>query len=471
MEVINNFHMDINEKPREKLLRIENPKKLQTEELISILISHGTQKSNVYEISREITDYLRSNKNNNINIEGLTKIKGIGKTKALQIISALELGRRFYKEDNYNKLSNEDWDFYGLKQSERQYGVHSFHHYTAKFIPQIPAKLIHYLTKGQSIVVDPFMGSGTTLIEAKLLGCHSYGFDTNPLAVKIAKAKTMHINEKKLNEINKFINWIENQKKHQVNDRKLSENVTLFENSQLWFRDDVANKIKIILNEIRTYSPEVQNFIEIGFSDLLKGMSNARMDVIVPTLPKESIYIDKKHYYREVNNLTREIQVYSRLHLKLIKMKQAILEFNKETNNNLICCPILGDAREMDRFIKSCDLVITSPPYWSAVNYEEMHKLSFMLFNLKTEKGKEIGRESSLYIKEIQKVFYQIANILNGYFAVIIGEDTNDKKHEIIFDVALNIGFKHIDSIRRRISNQSSRTKQITNEFIYIFKR
>ena len=108
------------------------------------------------------------------------------------------------------------------------------------------------------------MGSGTALVEAKLLGCHSYGLDTNPLAVKIAKAKTMLMNETKAKEIDKFLEWVEQRKRYPD---KASTNLLEqdpFPVIKSWFRPDVAHKINLILNEINNYSPDVQNFLQIG---------------------------------------------------------------------------------------------------------------------------------------------------------------------------------------------------------------
>ena len=354
------------------------------------------------------------------------------------------------------KISDEDWDFSDLKQSERQYGVHFFHHYTAKYIPQIPSKIIRQLAKSKSIVVDPFMGSGTALVEAKLLGCHSYGIDTNPLAVKISKAKTMIMNDSKTKEIDRFLEWVKQMKRNSEN---MNANILVknpFHINLMWFRPDVVNKLNLILNEFKNYSPDVKNFLQIGLSTLLKGMSNARMDSVTPLLPDNPIYVDKKHYYREVNNLTRKIPVYGRMYSQINRMNYAIIEFNRETERKIVCQPSIGDARELSRYIKHCDLVVTSPPYWSAQNYARIHMLSFDLFNIKTEEGKEIGRKSTSYLNDMKIVFNQIASILKGHFALVIGEDNIKRVHEKLFTIARNIGFHHIDTVTRRISNQVS---------------
>lgn len=457
------------ENPRGKFLKTGDPKELKTEELLSVLLGSGTSKINVFDLSSQIVKFLRANKKDHITIEDLEQFDGIGKVKAMQILSALELGRRYYYPEN-NQLPNDDWDFANLKQSERQYGVHFFHHYTAKFIPQIPARIIRRYTTGNNMVVDPFMGSGTTLVEAKMLGCNSFGLDTNPMAIKIAKAKMLKIDDQKVEEINNFIDWLELNKKAKGSTSWGISGSKLFNGSELWFREDVASKINLILSKSKNYSPEIRNFIEVGLSTLLKGMSNARMDSVIPVLPNKPIYLDRKHYYREVNNLTRKIPVFRRVLSQIRRMKFAILEFNKETDHKLICEPTLGDARQLQDFIGYCDLVVTSPPYWSAQNYEKIHMLSMKLFDLNIERGQEIGRDENSYLSDMKLVFQQIANILHGHFAIVIGHDNRRETHEKLFQIIKEIGFIHVDTITRRISNQVSRAKQIKNEYIFIFK-
>lgn len=362
-----------------------------------------------------------------------------------------------------------DWDFADLPQSQRQYGVHFFHQYAAKFIPQIPFNLINQYAKKNDIIVDPFMGSGTTLIESKIHGYNSYGLDTNPLAIKIVQAKNLQLNKEIIEEIDCFLKWLHNNKENKLMTHRTSFGVELFPGSQNWFRDDISFKIHSILLEHNKYSIESQNFIEIGLSHLLKGMSNARMDSVLPVLPKEPIYVDRKHYYREVNNQTRNIPVYDRVYSHLRRMKFAIEEFNKTTNKDIICQPILGDSRRLSEYIPKCNLIVTSPPYWTAQNYQDNQMLSFNLFGLNIERNDEIGRDGKTYLKDMEEVFVQIAKICEGFFILVIGEDEKNYTHEKLDKIARDIGFLMKNKISRRISNQKSRAKQIQIEYIYIY--
>ena len=85
-----------------------------------------------------------------------------------------------------------NWDF---KEADTKEYTHGFHTYPAMMIPQIARRLIYLYGKNAKTLLDPFMGSGTSLVEASLLPHikEAYGFDLNPLAYLISKAKTTPI--------------------------------------------------------------------------------------------------------------------------------------------------------------------------------------------------------------------------------------------------------------------------------------
>ncbi|RME38143.1 MAG: site-specific DNA-methyltransferase, partial [Thermoflexia bacterium] len=83
-----------------------------------------------------------------------------------------------------------DLDFQG---AETGYASHQFHSFAAKFPPQLPRLFIRNLSKVGQIVLDPMAGSGTTVVEAALLGRLGIGVDLDPLAVQIGRAKTTEV--------------------------------------------------------------------------------------------------------------------------------------------------------------------------------------------------------------------------------------------------------------------------------------
>ena len=81
-----------------------------------------------------------------------------------------------------------DWTFANAKTNA---GLHGIHPYPAKFVPQVPRqllKLFHPIVRAP--VLDPFCGSGTTLVECRAKGIPSFGIDLNPIAVLVSKVKT-----------------------------------------------------------------------------------------------------------------------------------------------------------------------------------------------------------------------------------------------------------------------------------------
>ena len=77
-------------------------------------------------------------------------------------------------------------DFHGTDGS---YGSHAWHPFPAKFPPQLPEFMIRQLSAPGDLVLDPMLGSGTTLVEAIRLGRRAVGCDIDPLARMIATAK------------------------------------------------------------------------------------------------------------------------------------------------------------------------------------------------------------------------------------------------------------------------------------------
>jgi hypothetical protein len=82
--------------------------------------------------------------------------------------------------------------------------THSFYRYPARFSPEFVRATIEAFTKPGDVVLDPFMGGGTTLVEARALGRRAIGTDINALAVFIARVKTTPLSETDLERITEW---------------------------------------------------------------------------------------------------------------------------------------------------------------------------------------------------------------------------------------------------------------------------
>jgi len=93
-----------------------------------------------------------------------------------------------------------DWKlaFDALTEKERTKHVHGIHPYKGKYIPHLVEYFLERYFKPGDIVIDPFMGSGTTLIQALEMGIHSIGIEISPFNCLIAEVKLQKYNLNKL---------------------------------------------------------------------------------------------------------------------------------------------------------------------------------------------------------------------------------------------------------------------------------
>ena len=118
-------------------------------------------------------------------------------------------------DELYKAIQDCDWEF---SDADTQYLTHNIHRYSGKFIPQIACRAIELLTEPNDLVLDSYMGSGTTLLEAMLRGRNSVGVDLNPLAVLISKVKTTIVSFDDIEEINsELIPFVEHFYKQGIN--------------------------------------------------------------------------------------------------------------------------------------------------------------------------------------------------------------------------------------------------------------
>ena len=104
-------------------------------------------------------------------------------------------------ESNYSELKNIDWNFLNVTQD----ALSNIHPYPARFIPEIPRALISVLGCNENcVIMDPFCGSGTTLLEAQRAGYEAVGVDLNPIACLISRVKTNSLPQEFL----KIANWV-----------------------------------------------------------------------------------------------------------------------------------------------------------------------------------------------------------------------------------------------------------------------
>lgn len=166
----------------------------------------------------------------------------------------------------------EYWTF--KEDAERDY-VHGLFAYPAMMVPKMQREILdvfdHQLAWSHTpTIYDPFMGSGTILVEGMLKGYNIVGVDINPLAYLVAKVKTEIYS---LNRLRKSINVLFERIKN-TNDVEVA---TDFDNIQKWFKPEIIRELDLIKQQIRLEpSLKFRRLMWVAFCDTVRLVSNAR---------------------------------------------------------------------------------------------------------------------------------------------------------------------------------------------------
>lgn len=283
------------------------------------------------------------------------------------------------------------------KSREIRYLTHSFHEYKGRFYPQLAKAFMNYAgIKKDDTVLDPFCGSGTTLVESFLFGANAVGVDINPIAFLLAKAKVKSIllKQKDLSQIRKaFENLKEDSgwKKIRIEDYNSTLDTEYLRN---WFPENNLKKVILIQEIIQQLPNETsQLFSKVVLSNLLREFSlqdptQLRIRRRADQPQENLIETFKKNLVEQIENLSR-FQSLNRF------------ELNSKVEN------FLGDIRTLMKSANlkknSVDVVITSPPYATALPYVDTDRLSLFAFGYTDKNSFRKLEETLIGNREITK--------------------------------------------------------------------
>lgn len=274
---------------------------------------------------------------------------------------------------------------YVIDQPNPNSYTHNFFKYPCKFIPEIPRWAINtYLSnKANPQILDPFAGSGTTLLEASLQNISSFGTEIDQVAKLVIKVKTTKLKIEQITTITNLTkNIIDNINTNNIKDTEII--LPEINNLNHWFSDDVLKQLGYIYYSIqRIADTDIKDFMLIAMASIIKKVSNA--DDISP-----------KPYVS--NKIKKTIPSVSKLYDDTInKFIDAIKQLQNIKMGNV---EVMGDATHIPLKDNSIDLAITSPPYINAFDYVRTMRLENLWLHLTTEhdllssKKKYIGTES-----------------------------------------------------------------------------
>jgi DNA modification methylase len=289
-----------------------------------------------------------------------------------------------------------------LKTSARKdpkYATHGIHAYKGKFYPQLARSLFNLANlSSRQCVLDPFCGSGTVPLEAYLNGLEGVGFDMNPLAVRIARAKTAivlvdpYLRDRLLARFQERVGTLV-----PSNDRSVFS-PSAFPEIESWFAPKVIRKLAVLLRAIReTPDVRVKDFLEVLLSNIVRDVSqqdpeDLRIRRRVPPLTDAPVFELFCAHLAEQR---------ARLSAFAARANKAPCRFGKAA----ICeC----DSREPVSFRRSgiragsVDAVVTSPPYATALPYIDTDRLSILLLESRSSSERSKIEESLTGSREIR---------------------------------------------------------------------
>ncbi|MFV8765505.1 hypothetical protein ACNNMY_08695 [Aerococcus urinaeequi] len=297
-----------------------------------------------------------------------------------------------------NKISEnpEYLDFLGTNTKTL---THGYHTYPAMMIPQLAKGFIELTQKyvsGINNIYDPFMGSGTTIVEGIVHGLDSYGIDINPLSLLMTKAKTTALDPNLLLEnINKLKNNIQQDYSNYMMRNLVIENIPDFDRIDFWFKPQVIEVLQLIKNNILIFKESEKDsffFFMAAFSETVRYVSNTRnSEFKLYRMPKEKLekwdpdVINIFYGYLE-RNFTGNVNLFEELQS---------FDYQPET--------VISRGSNSKLMFKddSFDLLVTSPPYGDSkttVAYGQFSRLSLQWLDLEIDSETKVNQLDNIML-------------------------------------------------------------------------
>ncbi|HZU68090.1 MAG TPA: DNA methyltransferase [Ktedonobacteraceae bacterium] len=286
--------------------------------------------------------------------------------------------------DNQEDPSEEDWSFAHLTREETLWGPHGYHRYPAKFIPQLVRRLIEAYSAPGELVGDPFVGSGTTGIEALRAGRRFWGADINAVALLISRAKCRPLVPSNLltawTALEAQLDGVPRIGRRHLTDSEIeaikaidSAHASAEERLTYWFPLPYRESLAAILQRILLYSEgDARAFFLCGFSNILRrcstwlsGSTKAQKDV------HKVLGDPADEFRRQVRDMLKRNRLYWQ------DIEQRGLDPVAIGDR---CRIAHEDVRQLSLPDASLDLLVTSPPYATCYEYKEIHQLTQLWF-------------------------------------------------------------------------------------------
>lgn len=414
--------------------------------------------------------------------------------------------------------------------------THMIHPYPAKLLARIPYFFLssRTLSKPGDIVLDPFCGSGTVLLEAIVAGRQAFGADSNPLARLISEVKT-HILD--TNRLQKVFNMLRRQMSRLTTSNNHRPDVV---NLNYWFYPHVIAQLTAIRSAVDGISnPDIRAFFLVAFSYCVRRVSLADPRLSVPVKLQPNQYAKNHWLYKKTLTRLRKLRrmnVFAEFSAAVAENIRRMETLSNTLKTKCSASVISSDARHLineysphlptgERLREgSVNMIITSPPYAGAQKYVRTSSLNLGWLglcessHLAALERKMIGREHywqtdhehglstglddadrmiqavrhisplrahifAQYLVDMRHSFIESARVLkrDGYLVLVAGSNTVCGRAfptwRFLQETAMQTGFDLVFSLVDRIRSRCLMTKRngsaalIPSETVTLFRR
>ena len=334
------------------------------------------------------------------------------------------------------------WSEAQLPERERTKHVHRLHPYLGKFVPQLAEALLGRYVRAGGRVLDPFAGSGTTLVQALESGYRATGVDIAAFNCLLMRVKTARYDVVGL--------------ETEVRDALARLDVAR-ERPRGYLADWYAPRAARELLHFRSLLEEYEH-ADVFRVVLARAARSARLtthfQLDLPRAPQRAPYWCHKHRRtcRPVGEARKFLARYLEDTLARIR------ELERVRDRSRTAAVVHGDAREVE-LGGPFDGLVTSPPYPGLIDYHEQHRYAYELLGLDDRRERELGAASrgsaraalDEYVDGVSAVLSRCAAVLRpGAPVVVVVNDRRDLYPAILERAGLHLAERRERHVNRR---------------------
>jgi DNA modification methylase len=348
----------------------------------------------------------------------------------------------------YDDLASDlhlSWSEAELPERERTKHVHRLHPYLGKFVPQLVEALLDRYVRPGGRVLDPFAGSGTTLVQCLESGYDAVGVDIAAFNCLLTRVKTAEYDHVRLaSDLRAALS------RRGRSSRRPTGYV------RDWFAPDAAAE----LLHFRAALEEFEH-ADVLRVVLARAARSARLtthfDLDFPRAPQREPYWCHKHR-RTCTPVQTADKFLARYLLDTLERLEAFQEVRSRSHAATV---IHGDSTEVE-LDGTFDGIVTSPPYPGLIDYHEQHRYAYEILGLDDRRERELGAAASgtsrraveAYVAGVAAVLVRSSRNLDDDAPVLVV--VNDRR-ELYPEILRRSGLRLVDRLERHVNRRTGR--------------